>query len=355
MQLKEFLTSLVEKRVSSAHLIPGSPIMVRQKNIFQHLGATVLKPQDIEDFISQLITDEQKKKLEANMEIDFAYSVPGLSRFRINVYTQRSTRAAVITLNPFTIPTFEDLSLPEILKNTATEARQGLVVIVGSKGSGKSSTLAAIIEYILENRACQILTFEDPVEFLFKNKKGVISQREIGTDTPSYKHAFQSINHQGVDILVVSEVNNFEVAYNISKLAAGGTLVLATVTSPAIQVFLEQFVDLFPPNLHHQAQMLLSISLQLIVSQTLCLSTSGEGFVPAFEILTGSPVVKTYLREGKFSQVQTIMSTTGRESGMQTQEQALRSLVKKDLITLEEANSKAIRVEEFKKIMSLPY
>lgn len=355
MNFQEIFGIMVDKKASHFHLVPGSPIMMRQSGTLSPMDSNILSPQDTRNFLESLMNDAQKKEFEGKMELDFTYSVPGLSRFRINIFKQRGSVAAVVLMNPPNPPTIEELGLPELLKNIALNAKQGLILLTGPKASGKSHTMAALVNYILEMRTCQIITLENPIDFLHKNKRGVICQREVGTDTVSYPAAFKSLTHQGADILVIGEVNSYEIASNLLNLAASGQLVIATSTSPSVLVMLEQLIDLFPPHLHQQARTLLSVGLEAIIAQTLLTRVHGGGLVPAFEILLGTSAVKALIREGKLIQVQNTMATSGREVGMQSQEQALRFLVKKNVVTMEEASSKAVRPEEFKKLMSLPY
>jgi len=352
----ELFGMMVDRKISRLHLVPGSPIMMKIGDTFAPLESSgILSPQDTRQFCDILLNDQQKQLFSQKKELDFNYSVPGLSRFRINVFTQRSSIAAVIMMNPTNLPTIEELGLPEVLNAVVAKVKSGLILITGPKASGKSHTLAAIVNHILETRACQIVTIENPIDFLFRNKKGVICQREIGTDTDGYDAAFKSLLHQGADVLVLNEFNTYQIAHNALNLAASGMLVIATTQSPCVLVVFEQIIDLFPPHLRQQAHTLLSVSLEAVLSQHLLTRAHGGGLVPAFEICIGSPQVKNLLREGKIFQVQAVIGTTGREFGMQTQEQALRSLVKKNIITTEEALSVAVRPEEFKKLMSLPY
>lgn len=351
----ELFSLMVERRASHLHVVPGSPIMMRQANQLSPVDSHVLSPADTAKMANALLTDKQKRIFEEKLEVDFSYSIPGLSRYRVNVFRQRGSIAMVIATNPPSPPTIEELGLPESIKNTATQAQSGLVVICGPKASGKSHTLAAVLNNILETRNVQIVTFENPIDFLHKNKKGVICQREKGTDFRTFENAFNSLRHQACDILVVTEFEEYEVVRNCLNLAAGGNLVIVTAQAPGVQVMLEKILDTFPPHQRQQALSLLSVGLNAIISQTLLVKASGSGLIPAFEILTGAPVVRTYLRDNKLPQIHTFMGTHGREYGMQTQEQALRSLVKKNLITKEEAMAKAVRQEEFKKIMAMVF
>ncbi len=355
MNVEELFTSMVERRASHLHLVPGSPIMMRINNQLVALDGQVLSPQETRAFSDAIMNEQLRDEFDERLEVDFSFSVPGLSRFRVNVFRQRGSVAAVISTNPPAPPTIEELGMPELIKNMALEANSGLILICGPKQSGKSHTLAALINYILEMRTCQVVSLENPIDFLHKNKRGLICQREIGTDTLNYQNAFASLRHQSADIVIVTGVDTHEVAEFVLNLASGGTLVLATATASSTQAMLEKLIDLFPPHLNQAARSQLAVGLEAIISQTLLTKASGDGLMPAFEVLLGSPQVKAMLRENKLFQLHNVMSTSGREVGMQTQEQALRFLVRKNLVSMEEAVRKAVRPEEFKKVMSLPY
>lgn len=346
---------MVERRASHIHLVPGSPIMMRSAGKLSPLDTHVLSPGDTARMANALLTDKQKRVFEERLEVDFSYSIPGLSRFRINVFRQRGSIAMVIATHPPSPPTIEELGLPESIRNTATQAKAGLVVICGPKAAGKSHTLAAMLNYILETRSVQVVTFENPIDFLHKNKKGIICQREKGTDFKTFPNAFNSLRHQACDILVVTEFEEYEVARQCLNLAAGGNLVLITAQAPSVSVMMDKILDLFPPHQRQQALSLLSVGLNAIISQTLLTKASGGGMIPVFEILTGAPPIRTMLREDKLGHIHSYMGTHGREYGMSTQEQALRALLKKNLITKDEAISKAVRQEEFKKVLSMSF
>jgi twitching motility protein PilT len=355
MNVEELFTSMVERRASHLHLVPGSPIMMRINNQLHGLDGQLLSPQDTRAFSDAIMNEQLREEFEERLEVDFSFSVPGLSRFRVNIFRQRGSVAAVISTNPPAPPTIEELGMPELIKNLALESSSGLIVVCGPKQSGKSHTLAALVNYILEMRTCQIISLENPIDFLHKNKRGIICQREIGTDTLNYETAFASLRHQSADIVIVTGLESYEVVSQALNLAAGGTLVLATATAASSQVMLEKLIDLYPPHLNQAARSLLAVGLEAIIGQSLLTKASGDGLMPAFELLLGTSHVKSLLRENKLFQIHNLMSTVGREYGMQTQEMALRFLVKKNLVTMEEAVRKAVRPEEFKKIMSLPY
>ena len=355
MNVEELFTTMVDKRASHLHLVPGSPIMIRRGSILEPLDGHILSPQDTKAISETIMSEEMLDEFDQNLEADFSFSVPGLSRFRIVCFQQRGSVAIVISTNPPAPPTLEEVRLPQVFLDTFLKAPSGLFLITGPRGSGKSHTLAAIIKYLLDNRNIKIVTLENPIDFLHKNRKGVICQREIGTDCMSYDAAFKSLNIQGADVIAVTNADDFEVVRRVLDLAASGNTILCTINSPNALVTIEKMVDMFPPHLHQQARTLLSVALKAAVAQTLLPKADGDGLVAAFEVLIGTPQVQSFLREDKINQLSGVMATSGREFGMSSQEMALRALVKKNLITEAEAYRRAVNPEALKKMMSLPY
>jgi len=355
MNVEELFMLMVEKQVSHLHLVPGSPIVMRKAGDLIPLDGYVLSPQDTQAVADTIMSETLRQEFDQNLQTDFSFSVPGLSRFRINCFRQRGSVAIVIATNPPAPPTIEELGLPDAFKKIVLEADSGLIMITGPRGSGKAHTLAAILHYLLETRACKIVTIENPIDFLHKNRKGVIAQREIGTDVPNYDQALRVLPYQGADVLVVTGVEEYSIAERIVNLSAGGNLVICTSNSPSAVVLMEKIIDLYPPQLQQQARVLLSVALKAVLAQTLCSKASGDGLVPAFELVIGDPLIKGLIREGKFPQVQTFIGTNGREKGMSSQEHSLRNLVKKNLVTEQEAFKRAVRPEDFRKVLALPY
>ena len=355
MNVEELFTSMVERRASHLHLVPGSPILMRINNQLVSMDGPILSPADTEAFSRAVMNDDLLDEFEDRMECDFAFSVPGLSRFRVNVYRQRGSVACVVSTNPPSAPTLESLGIPELIKNQVSESSSGLVLVCGPKQSGKSNTVAALVNYILETRCCQIISVEDPLDFLHRNQKGVICQREIGTDVASYKEAFASLSRQGADVVVVSNLEGQESIQQVLNLAAAGTLVIASSTAASVQVMLEKIIDSYPPHLSQSCRNNLALGLKAIIGQVLLRKASGDGLVPAFELLVSTGKLKELLRENKIAQIGPYMSASARDHGMQTQEMALRFLVRKNIVTMEEATRQSSRPEDFKKIMSLPY
>ena len=346
---------MVERRCSSLHMVPGSPIMTRTGTVFAPVDGYVLSPQDTMAIAEGVMNEQSRAEFDESQQTDFAFSVPGLSRFRINICRQRGSVAIVISTNPPSAPTLEELSLPDQFKKLVLEADNGLILMTGQKGSGKSHSLAAIVRYLLEQRPIKIVSLENPIDFLQKNSKGVITQREIGTDVKNYEDALRSLASQGADVIVMTGADEFNVVERVLNLSASGNLVLATMSSATSIVALEKMIELYPPYLQSQARTLMSVGLKAVLCQTLCTRASGDLLVPAFEVLIGTPPVKALIKEGKLNQVQAVISTQGRAEGMMTQEQSLRSLVKKNVVTEQEAFRRAIRPEEFRKVLSLPY
>ena len=356
MNVEELFTTMVEQRASHIHLVPGSPIMMRRNNRLEPMGGHILSPDETRVAAEAMMTEVLLEEFYENMETDFSFSVPGLSRFRINCFRQRGSVAVVISTNPPAPPRMEELNLPDVVKKIVAESGSGgMIMITGPKSSGKAHTLAALVSNLLEYQQCKIVSIENPIDFLHKNRRGVICQREIGTDCLSYESAFKSLLYQGADIVVVTGVDEFFVVDRVLNMAAGGNLVLCTASSPSALVLLEKMVDMYPPHLHQQARTLLSVGLRACISQTLLPRASGDGLIPAFEVCLGTPQVASLIREGKFFQIGSVMATSGREVGMSSQEMALRALVKKNLVTEEEAYRRALSPEAFRKMMSLPY
>lgn len=355
MNVEELFTTMVDKRASHLHLVPGSPIMLRRGPQLEPLDGHILSPQDTRDISETIMSEDLLDDFDEKFEADFSFSVPGLSRFRIVCYQQRGTVGIVISTNPPAPPTLEEVTPPQSFLDKLNDAPSGLFLLTGPKGSGKAHTLASIVKHLLDSQNINIVSIEDPIDFLHKNRKGVISQREIGTDALNYQAAFKSLVHMAPDLLVVTGVSDFDVIDKVINLAAQGNKVICTAAAPNAIVFIERIIELYPPHLHQQTRTLLSVILKAAVAQTLLPKADGDGLVAAYEILIGIPAVQGLIREGKINQLSGIMASGGREFGMSSQEMALRRLVKNNLITEEEAYRRATNVEALRKMMSLPY
>ena len=329
--------------------------MIRRGAVLEPLDGHILSPQDTKTISETVMSETLLDEFDAKLECDFSFSVPGLSRFRIACAQQRGSVCIVISTNPPAPPTLEEVRLPPAFIETFQAAPSGLFLITGPKGSGKSHTLAAIVKHLLETRSLNIVSIENPIDFLHTNRKGVICQREIGTDCLSYAAGFKSLINQSPDVIVVTGADDPAVIQKALDLAAAGHTILATANAPNALVMIERMVATYPPHLHQQARNLLAVCLRAAVAQTLLPKADGDGLVAAFEVLIGTAQVQAFMREDKIGQIAGIMASSGREFGMSSQEMALRALVKKNLITEAEAYRRAVNPESFRKMMSLPY
>jgi twitching motility protein PilT len=286
-----------------------------------------------------LLSEEQRRRFETELELDFAYSIPGLSRFRTNIFQQRNSMGAVFRVIPLRIPTLDELSLPRVCRFLAERPR-GLVLVTGPTGSGKSTTLAAMINHINETRPLHIITLEDPIEFMHRNKKAYVNQREVGEDTHSFASALKRVLRQDPDVILVGEMRDLETISAALTAAETGHLVLATLHTTGGPETVDRIIDVFPPHQQQQVRMQLSTCLEGVLSQTLLRSTDGKSRVMAMEIMLGIPAISNLIREGKTHQMPTIIQG-GASMGMQTLDQHLKALLTAGKITYEEAIQKA--------------
>lgn len=350
MELADLLRTAVEKGASDLHLTAGRPPVLRINGELNFIeNQPVLTKENIPILLEPMLTDERRGELERNGQVDFSYGLPGLGRFRVNVFHQRSTVSAVMRLIPHEIPTFERLGLPEVVKDF-TEKTRGMVLITGPTGSGKSTTLASLIDIINTNRSCHIITLEDPIEYLHNHKRSLINQREIGTDTVSFAGALRAALREDPDVILVGEMRDFETIQTALTAAETGHLVFATLhTNDATQT-VDRIIDVFPPHQQTQIRIQLSLTLQGIVSQQLLPRADIPGRVLACEVLVATSAVRNIIREGKTYQLPTVMQTGGK-LGMQTMDSSLRDLYRQRKITIQEALLRASDPEEFKRMV----
>ena len=350
MELADLLRTAVEKGASDLHLTAGRPPVLRINGELNFIeNQPVLTKENIPILLEPMLTDERRGELERNGQVDFSYGLPGLGRFRVNVFHQRSTVSAVMRLIPHEIPTFERLGLPEVVKDF-TEKTRGMGLITGPTGSGKSTTLASLIDIINTNRSCHIITLEDPIEYLHNHKRSLINQREIGTDTVSFAGALRAALREDPDVILVGEMRDFETIQTALTAAETGHLVFATLhTNDATQT-VDRIIDVFPPHQQAQIRIQLSLTLQGIVSQQLLPRADIPGRVLACEVLVATSAVRNIIREGKTYQLPTVMQTGGK-LGMQTMDSSLRDLYRPRKITIQEALLRASDPEEFKRMV----
>jgi twitching motility protein PilT len=338
--IDDLLRLMLERGGSDLHLTVGSPPGIRQRGeLLPVENVRPLGPKDTMEMILGLLSEEQRRKFETEYELDWAYSIPGVSRFRANVFQQRNSMGAVFRVIPIDIPTIEQLGLPKVCSYLADRPR-GLVLVTGPTGSGKSTTLAAMVDHVNETRPLHIITLEDPIEFMHRNKRCYVNQREVGEDTHSFSSALKRVLRQDPDVILVGEMRDLETISAAITAAETGHLVFATLHTTGGPATVDRIIDVFPPHQQQQVRMQLSTTLEGVLSQTLLRSTDGRSRVMAMEIMLGIPAIQNLIREGKTHQMPTIIQG-GASLGMQTLDQDLKRLLQAGKVTFEEAISKA--------------
>ena len=347
--IKQLLQNIIDTKSSDLHLISGIPPMLRIDGELAPVpGTGILTPDEIWQILKSVLTAEQVERLTVNKEIDFSLAFSEKARFRVNAYTQKNSLAAAFRQIPLTIPTIESLGLPNII-HSFTSLRQGLVLVTGPTGHGKSTTLAAMINEINQTRAAHIVTIEDPIEFVFKPVKSIISQREMRTDTHSWEIALRSVLREDPDVVLVGEMRDYETIAAALTVAETGHLVFATLHTNSAAQTIDRIVDVFPDEQQSQVRLQLSNVIEAVFSQRLIPGTT-KGRAIAYEVMLGSTAIKTSIREGKTHQIESVLETS-QEIGMVTLERSLADLVKRGLVTLEVAQSWALRPEELMRLV----
>ncbi|MCE1246003.1 MAG: type IV pilus twitching motility protein PilT [Firmicutes bacterium] len=347
--IEDLLHLMVERGASDLHLKTGSAPMIRVDGELTPASYEIMTPDTVRRMIESILSDEQKAKFVADKELDLAYSIPGLSRFRVNVYLQRGTWGSAIRVIPSRPFTVDELKLPPISKDLAMKPR-GLVLVTGPTGSGKSTTLAAMINHINENRRCHIVTVEDPIEFLHKDKNSVVSQREVGQDTHTFSMALRHVLRQDPDVILIGEMRDLETTSIAITAAETGHFVLATLHTNSAPATVDRVIDIFPPHQQQQIRMQLSVTLEGILCQTLIPKAKGSGRVMAMEIMPVTPAIRNIIREGKTHQIPNAIQAGG-QMGMVSLDMSLRNLYLQGLITYEDALSKASSPDEFNRLI----
>jgi len=343
--IDDLLREMHARDASDLHLTPGSEPAVRIRGQVERLGDfPKLSPEETRELVYRILSTEQQKVLETRRNVDLAYSLPGVSRFRVNVYFQRATIGAAFRAIPSEIKSLQELGLPDILGDLAAKPR-GLVLVTGPTGSGKSTTLATLIDQINRTRAEHILTIEDPIEFLHWHRRCIVNQREIGPDTPSFAEALRAALRQDPDVILVGEMRDLETIATALTAAETGHLVFATLHTQSAPQTIDRIIDVFPAEQQDQVRIQLAGTLQGIVTQTLVPTADGRGRIAALEILIPDDAVRNLIRQGKVEQIYSVIQT-GTARGMQTMEQALADLVLRKVITHEVALSRSSRPEQ---------
>ena len=344
------LTKMVEVRASDVHLTPGFPPAVRVRGRIAPIDDYApLNPQETREVVYSLLNDAQRKKFENNMQLDFAYAIPGVARFRVNCFFQRGAISAAFRLIPEEIVSLETLGLPAVLEEFCRKPR-GFVLVTGPTGSGKSTSLASMVDLINAEREEHILTIEDPIEFLHGHKKCIVNQREIGSDATSFAAALKSALRQDPDVILVGEMRDLETISTALTAAETGHLVFATLHTQSTSQTVDRIIDVFPPHQQQQVRMQLSVALQGIVTQQLMPTADGSARVVGCEVLVPTPAVRNLIREGKTHQIYSAIQTSG-SVGMQTMDAHLAQLVRMGKITRGLAEQRASVPEEFKRLM----
>jgi twitching motility protein PilT len=343
--IDDLLELMKARNASDLHVSVGSKPAIRVNGHVERLDEIEsLTREDTQTLLYQILSSEQQKNFELNRQLDFAHGVPGLARFRVNVYFQRGSVGAAFRLIPEAIKTLEELGLPPSLHELAQKPR-GLVLVTGPTGSGKSTTLASLIDEVNRTRAEHILTIEDPIEFVHKHKKCIVNQREIGFDAPSFAEGLRAALRQDPDVILVGEMRDLETIATALTAAETGHLVLGTLHTQSASSTVDRIIDVFSPAQQEQVRMQIAGSLQGIITQALLPTADGSGRVAALEVLLPDDATRNLIRQGKVEQIYTIMQT-GTQKGMQTMEQSLAELTLRRVITLETALSRSSRPDQ---------
>lgn len=350
MSIIELLKVAHRNKASDVHIAVGVPPTFRVNGKLIHLtDMDKLMPKDTQEIAFELLSDRQIEKLKEDGEVDFSYAIAGIGRFRINAYTQRGSYSIAIRPIPLEIPSHEELGLPDTIRTLAGKQR-GLILVTGPTGSGKSTTLATMIDYINEHRKCHVLTLEDPIEYMHRHKSSIVNQREIGNDTRSYATALRAALRQDPDVILIGEMRDLETIAIAVTAAETGHLVLATLHTIGAVSTIDRIIDVFPSNQQQQIRVQLASVLQGVVSQQLVRRADGSGRIGAFEIMICNQAVQNLIREGKSHQLMSSIQT-GKKVGMMSMDGSLVDLYKKELITYEEAITYATDRDFIKRLL----
>ncbi len=339
MDISDLLAFSVKNKASDLHLSAGLPPMIRVHGDVRKINVPAMDHTQVHDMVYDIMNDGQRKVYEETLECDFSFEIPNLARFRVNAFNHNRGSGAVFRTIPSKILTLEQLSCPPIFKEIA-ETPRGIVLVTGPTGSGKSTTLAAMVDYVNENEMGHILTVEDPIEFVHQSKKCLINQREVGPHTLSFQNALRSALREDPDVILVGEMRDLETIRLALSAAETGHLVFGTLHTSSAAKTVDRIVDVFPAAEKEMVRSMLSESLRAVISQTLCKTKDEQGRVAAHEIMIGTPAIRNLIRENKVAQMYSAIQT-GQNIGMQTLDQNLQDLVRRNVISANEARSKA--------------
>jgi twitching motility protein PilT len=350
IDFSEVLRRMVETRASDVHITPGFPPAIRDKGRIRPMeGFPVLNAQETREIVYGILNDDQRKRFENEQQLDFAYAIPNVARFRVNCYFQRGAVSAALRLVPNEIPALDSLGVPPVLRELIAKPR-GFVLVTGPTGSGKSTTLAAMIDAINVDREDHILTIEDPIEFLHRHKRSIVNQREVGSDAPDFARGLRAALRQDPDVILVGEMRDLETVSTALTAAETGHLVFATLHTQSTAQTVDRVIDVFPPEQQAQVRTQLSIALQGIVTQQLLPTSDGRGRVVACEVLIPTPAIRNLIREGKTHQIYAAVQTSG-ATGMQTMDADLARLVRSGKIGRSLAEQRASVPEELSRLL----
>jgi len=344
MDITELLAFSVQHDASDLHLSTGSPPLIRVDGDVRKLNIPAFDAKDVNALVYDIMNDRQRKEYEENLEVDFSFEVPNLARFRVNAFNQNRGPAAVFRTIPSKILSLDELGCPDIFRDISDTPR-GLVLVTGPTGSGKSTTLAAMVDYINDSKNDHILTIEDPIEFVHENKLCLINQREVHRDTLSFEAALRSALREDPDVILVGEMRDLETIRLAMTAAETGHLVFGTLHTTSAPKTIDRIIDVFPAAEKSMVRSMLSESLRAVISQTL-LKKVGGGRVAAHEIMIGTPAIRNLIREDKVAQMYSAIQT-GMSNGMQTMDQCLQNLVNRGVITKNVAMEKAVDKNQF--------
>lgn len=347
MNIIELVNIATSKNASDIHITVGIPPVFRINGQLLNYGEEKLKPDDTKTLVYETLSEDLIKKLEENGEVDTSFSSPGVGRYRVNAYKQRGSYGMALRIIPLEIPSIEDLGLPGIVKDLARLPR-GLILVTGPTGSGKSTTLATMINQINNERRCHILTLEDPIEYLHRHNQSIVNQREIGTDSKSFAASLRAALRQDPDVILVGEMRDLETISIALTAAETGHLVLSTLHTNGAAKTIDRIIDVFPPHQQQQVRVQFSSAIQAIISQQLLPKADESGRVAAFEVMVATPAIRNLIREEKIHQIDTAIQT-GAKYQMQTMDNSLLELYKKGLITKDIALMQAINQENIRK------
>ncbi len=330
MEINEILYQAVQAGASDVHITVASPPIMRVNGQLIRMSDTRLMPDDTMNLIQKMLSPKQIDEFEERGELDFSYSNPGLGRFRVNIYKQRGSYCMALRVVALSIPSMESLKLPPVIKELANKQR-GLILVTGPTGSGKSTTLASMIDYMNKNKNEHIMTIEDPIEYLHKHDKSVVNQREIGNDSMSFSNALRAALRQDPDVILVGEMRDLETISTAITAAETGHLVLSTLHTIGAAKTVDRIIDVFPPHQQQQIRIQLASVIEAVISQQIMPRSDETGRIAAFEVMIANSAIRNLIREGKTHQIQTVIQT-GMNQGMQTMDYSLIELYKRRII-----------------------